>query len=164
MEFDLEGFVGDPTIEKLDGCTVEHLKLIAGRYSVDVSGYVRKPVIKERLLSVLAEQGVLTAQGAVSPREPGEVVFNGQIRMKELELELRRLELKEKEMTCHFEVRKLEEETKRVVRLKELELEIGVAVPSLSTGVPDSWGWSYVYLRRGLYSRKGLSHAGVFTR
>ena len=134
MEFDLEGFVGDPTIEKLDGCTVEHLKLIAGRYSVDVSGYVRKPVIKERLLSVLAEQGVLTAQGAVSPREPGEVVFNGQIRMKELELELRRLELKEKEMTCHFEVRKLEEETKRVVRLKELELEIGVAVPSLSTG------------------------------
>ena len=34
MEFDLEGFVDDPTIEKLDGCTVEHLKLIAGRYSV----------------------------------------------------------------------------------------------------------------------------------
>ncbi|CAL8336607.1 unnamed protein product [Boreogadus saida] len=135
MEFDLEGFVGDPTIEKLDGCTVEHLKLIAGRYSVDVSGYVRKPVIKERLLSVLAEQGVLTAQGAVSPRKPGEVVFNEQVRMKELELELRRLELKEKEMTCHFEVRKLEEETKRVVRLKELELEIGVAVPSLSTGL-----------------------------
>ncbi|CAL8337459.1 unnamed protein product [Boreogadus saida] len=77
--------------------------------------------------------------------------------MKEIELELRRLELKEreisslreaeissslrekeislkeKEMTCHFEVKKLEEETKRVVRLKELELEIGVAVPSLST-------------------------------
>ncbi|CAL8348850.1 unnamed protein product [Boreogadus saida] len=112
MEFDLEGFVDDPTIEKLDGCTVEHLKLIAGRYSVD---------------------GVLAAQGAVSPREPDEAGFNEQIRMKELELELRRLELKEKEMTCHFEVRKLEEETNRVVRLKELDLEIGVAVPSLST-------------------------------
>ena len=115
MEFDLEGFVDDPTIEKLDGCTVEHLKLIAGRYSVDVSKYGRKPVIKERLLSVLVEQGVLAAQGAISPCEPDEAGFNEQIRMKELELELRRLELrekeislKEKEMTCHFEVKKLE--------------------------------------------------------
>ena len=89
----------DPTIEKLDGCTVEHLKLIAGRYSVDVSKYGRKPVIKERLLSVLVEQGVLAAQGAISPCEPDEAGFNEQIRMKELELELRRLELKEREIS-----------------------------------------------------------------
>jgi hypothetical protein len=93
MEFDLEGFVDDPTIEKLDGCTVEHLKLIAGRYSVDVSKYGRKPVIKERLRCVLA------ARGAISPRESDEAGFNEQIRMKELELELRRLELKEREIS-----------------------------------------------------------------
>ena len=56
-----------------------------------------------------------------------EAGFSEQIGLKELEVELRRLELKEKEITCHFEVKKLEEETKRVLRLKELE--ISVAVP-----------------------------------
>lgn len=38
-----------------------------------------------------------------------------QVRLKELELELSRLDLKQKEIDCNLGVRKLEEETKRVL-------------------------------------------------
>ena len=43
-------------------------------------------------------------------------------KMAKLQLEMRRLAIKEKEIDGNLEIRKLEEETKRIVRLKELEL------------------------------------------
>lgn len=38
------------------------------------------------------------------------------MKLKELEVELRRLDLREKEMQCSLEVKRLEEKTKRVFR------------------------------------------------
>lgn len=50
--------------------------------------------------------------------------------LKELEVEVLRLSIKEKEVSHEFELRKIEEETKRQVRLKELELQHAAPVGS----------------------------------
>lgn len=62
MEFDLEKFMGNPTREKLETYTKEHLKLIAEKLEISVSKQDRKKLIKDQLLSVLVERGVRTCR------------------------------------------------------------------------------------------------------
>ena len=122
MEFDIEDFVVDPAWGKLDACTKENLKLVADRFDIVISKHGKKQVIRDQLGSALLETGVLSAVGGGVTSPKVEESFSDQVKLKELELELRRLDVKEKEIDCNLQVRMLEEETKRVVRLKELEV------------------------------------------
>lgn len=112
---------------------LKYLKLIAEKLEISVSKQDRKQVIKDQLLSVLVERGVLSAdEGArVIKSEAGGA---DQVKLKELEVELWRLDLREKEMQCILEVKRLEEETKRVLHSKELGLSVvGSPVPQKSS-------------------------------
>jgi len=136
MEFDLDDFVEKPTIEKLDKCTKESLILIAEKINIPISKQVAKHVIKEQVCAALEKEGLLlTARSNVqtmslTTRVDGAGISE-QLRLRELVLEMRRIELREKEM--EMELRKFEEETKRVVRIKELEVG---ATASLSAAQP----------------------------
>lgn len=118
MEFNLEDFVSGPTRGKLEACTKANLAEIAERFDISISRQDRKQVIKDQLV----ERGLMSAgvgaQGVVTQPKAEEVGLVEQVRLRELELELRQLDLKEKEIDCSVEVRKLEEETKWVLHFK----------------------------------------------
>ncbi|KAM7406893.1 hypothetical protein PAMA_002878 [Pampus argenteus] len=121
MEFSVEEFVAHPTLEQFHTCTKEQLISLATFLEVPLSKQMKKQVMKAELLSVLTKKGLLsdvTLKTAVAGSDGSEAV-----RLKELEIEMRRLDLKEKEFFGELEVRKMEEETKRQIRLKELELQ-----------------------------------------
>lgn len=88
-------------------------------------------MIKDQLLSALVERGLFSSDvGVVTSPKSEEVGLAEQVRLKELELELRRLDLNEKDTDSGLKTRQLEEETKRVVRLKELELNAAMSQQS----------------------------------
>ena len=125
MDFDLEGFVTGPTRGKLDACSKQQLGLIAGRFDVAISKHSKKQVIKEQLLAALIDQEVLSEElGVDSFSKDEETEISPKMAELQLQLEMRRLAIKEKEIDGNLEIRKLEEETKRIVRLKELELTL----------------------------------------
>ena len=113
---DLEDLCNGPTCDKLEWCTKENLKLIAERFDIIIIKQGKKQVIKDQLLSALVEQGLLSAGVGVVTSPKSEAGFTEQVRLRELELEMHRLDLKEKEIDRGFEVRKLEEETKRAFK------------------------------------------------
>ncbi|KAI9519813.1 hypothetical protein NQZ68_024674 [Dissostichus eleginoides] len=118
MDFDLEGFVSDPTRGKLDTCNKPQLELITGRFDVAISKQSKKQVIKEQLLAALIDQEVLSEEVGVdyfSKDEETEV--SPKMAELQLQLEMRRLAIKEKEIDGNLEIKKFEEETKRIVRL-----------------------------------------------
>ncbi|KAI9546040.1 hypothetical protein NQZ68_031330 [Dissostichus eleginoides] len=116
MDFDLEGFVSDPTRGKLDECNKPQLELIAGRFDIAISKHSKKQVIKEQLLAALIDQEVLSEEVGVDYFSKDEETPT--MAELQLQLEMRRLAIKEKEIDGNLEIRKLEEETKRI----ELEL------------------------------------------
>ncbi|XP_071059089.1 uncharacterized protein [Pseudochaenichthys georgianus] len=126
MDFDLEGFVGDPTRGKLDACSKQQLGLIAGRFDVVVNKQNKKQIIKGQLLAALIEQEVLSEEEVDVPMDDGTEVSQ-KVSDLQLQLELRKLmvrekesdnRLREKEIACNLELRKYEAE----LRLRELEL------------------------------------------
>ncbi len=124
MEFQLDEFVAQPTLDVFHHCTRDQLIDIADHFGVVVSKLLRKPVIKSELWSALSEKGVLSAEpGTPETSTPSkEQNLTEMLRIKELELEVRRLDLKEKELNNDLELRKMEEETKRQIKMKELEI------------------------------------------
>lgn len=100
MEFSLEDFVADPTLEKLDGCNKNNLISIAAQFEIPVVKQDKKEIIKEQIQSALAEKDILPPVEKVST-EAGVGVSDGELRKMELQIEMRRLE-------CDFELRKME--------------------------------------------------------
>lgn len=124
MEFSLEDFVAQPILDKFHRFTKEHLIVVADHFDVTVSKQSRKQVIKSELWSALSERCILPcdpgtpkAGSPVGKHNSAEI-----LRLKELEIEMRHLDIKEKELHNELEIRKMEEETKRQICLKELEL------------------------------------------
>lgn len=126
---DVDDFMAHPSHDKLQLCPKEHLIFVANNFGITVSKWARKQVIKSELLAALSDKGVLSSSAAMmsSPakQEPGE-----QLCLKELELEMCRLaieekelsvKIKEKELQNELELRKME--VKGQLRLKELELK-----------------------------------------
>ena len=70
---------------------------------------------KEQLLAALVDQGLLSEEVGVASFPKDEETAVSQ-KVRELELEMRKLMIKEKEIDCNLEIRKLEEETKRILR------------------------------------------------
>ncbi|KAE8278034.1 hypothetical protein D5F01_LYC23910 [Larimichthys crocea] len=121
MEFSVEEFVAHPSLEQFHSCTKEQLISLATVLEIPLSKQMKKQIMKAELLSVLTKKGLLNdvpLKGVVAGSDGGEAV-----RLKELEIEIHRLDLKEKELFGELEIRKMEEETKRQIRLKELELQ-----------------------------------------
>ncbi|XP_034096305.1 uncharacterized protein LOC117562564 [Gymnodraco acuticeps] len=125
MDFDLEGFVGDPTRGKLDACSKQQLGLITGKFDVVVNKQNKKQIIKGQLLAALIDQEVLSEEEVDVPIDD-ETEVTQKVSDLQLQLELRKLmvreesdnRLREKEIACNLELRKYEAE----LRLRELEL------------------------------------------
>ena len=131
MEFDLDGFVRQPTLEQLNKCRKVDLMLIASGYDVQVPPGIRKEELRQLLVEKLWEKGVLSVsasaesagKGDVEIREPVPPVtpvhsdppFTPGLSAEELRLTLR---IREMEMRN----RQLEVEAMHL-RVKALELE-----------------------------------------
>lgn len=126
MEFNAEKFVAHPTLEEFHLCTKEHLISLASFLEIPVTKQMKKQSLKAEISSVLSKKGLLRSEETVKGTDSD---VGQAVRLKELEIEMRRLDLKEKELSNEMEVRKMEEETKRQVRLKELELQQSTASP-----------------------------------
>ncbi|KAJ8375793.1 hypothetical protein SKAU_G00063730 [Synaphobranchus kaupii] len=111
MEFDLERFVDDPTLEQRDSCQKADLVLIAEYFKIDVFHSETKRQIKTK-----ATEGLLERQILFEGADPGESTLiktespDTTTQTRQFQLEMRRLELREKELEAN-------------VRLKELEVE-----------------------------------------
>lgn len=121
MEFNLDEFVKAPTLEVFNKCTKEHLLLVSEHFNVSVPKQAKKKKIKDELLIGLVQIGVFPA--TVLPKEQrgsssDASVVDDAVRLKELEVELGRIALREKEL--HVEQMKVEKDAE--IRLRELEL------------------------------------------
>ncbi len=61
--FDLNDFIKQPSVEKLDNCQKDDLFVIAQHYETFVSRTLLKKDVKACLLAGLIEKGVLIEQG-----------------------------------------------------------------------------------------------------
>ena len=123
MEFSLEGFVAQPTLLLFYQCSKENLLSVAEHYDVTVMKQQSKKVLQRELLAALSDQGILSSGPEVGAVSMKPVQVQEALRMKEMELEMRRLDLKELELRNQVQLRELEERTKLEIRLKELELD-----------------------------------------
>ncbi|KAJ8356399.1 hypothetical protein SKAU_G00191930 [Synaphobranchus kaupii] len=111
MEFDLERFVDDPTLEQLDSCRKADLVLIAEYFKIDVSRSEMKCQIKTKVT-----EGLLKRQILFEGADPGESTLiktespDTTAQTRQFELEMRRLELREKELEAKVRLRELEVE------------------------------------------------------
>lgn len=64
-DFDLDTFVGSPSVEKLCECRKEDLLCIAAHYKIAVSKQLRKSEIRSAVSSGLVQLGVLTLSAGV---------------------------------------------------------------------------------------------------
>ena len=119
MDFTLCNFVEQPTLDLFNGCTKEQLVEIADHFKVGISKQLRKHEFKTELWSALTALDVLPPE----PVSPSKDKSFEMLRLRELDLEMRRLDLKEKELVYDLEMRKMEEETKRQIKMKELEIQ-----------------------------------------
>lgn len=125
MEFSLDEFVSVPTMEVFNKCTKENLLLLAEHYKVEVSKQSKKATIKAELFNAFAQRSIFPPLSL--PKSPllsaSDSVSDENVRLKELELELERLAVKERELYYLnvLEQKKLEQQTQ--IRLREMELE-----------------------------------------
>lgn len=71
MEFSLEDFVADPTLEKLDCCNKNKMISIAARFEIPVVKQDKKKIIKGQIHSALAEKDILPPVVKVSTEYHG---------------------------------------------------------------------------------------------
>lgn len=120
MEFKLEDFVRAPTVELVHKCTVEQLLSVAEHFKITVTKQAKKAVIKNEILQGLVQEGVFPA--SVLPKEQrlssSGAAPEDAVRLKELELELGRLALRESEL--RLEQLKVEKDAE--IRIREMEL------------------------------------------
>lgn len=83
-----------PSLEVFDKCTKDNLLLIAGHFGIAVSRQLKKQVIKAELCEALVEKGILSTFEKPVPTKN----VDDAVRLMELEVELQRLRLKEREL------------------------------------------------------------------
>ncbi len=134
MEFDLLAFTLAPTTEVFNQCRKKDLLLIADFFRVSMSRDATKKVIKEELYNELVSTGILPAESLLDVSEGNLAVEEASvlplsietrvdpvtaIKLKELDLELKKQEHDIKVV----QLRTVEVEADRDIRLKTLELE-----------------------------------------
>ena len=132
MEFDLEDFVKQPSLDLFHKCTKDNLVDIADHYNVKVQSTKAKKTLKAELWVALFGKGILPDPGtAASPAKPvvldpnmaASPVKSDEIRKLELELEMRRLELQDKDKERAAKLKEQELQHNATVELKRMELE-----------------------------------------
>lgn len=154
-KFDLEDFAIRPSAQQLEKCRKDDLFAVADLYQIRVSRSALKREVKEVVLKYMVENRILSEEGELAgvanpisssggegaeqtkPQElisidpavllsPQDPLLN--IKLKELELELSWQQYQSQLL----QVKTVELETQRAIRLKELELEIKTKVPNKS--------------------------------
>ncbi len=123
MEFSLEDFVAHPSLKEFEQCTKNNLFSIAAHFKVPILKQDKKQDIKYQLHIALAERKLLPPVSALPSHAAAHP--DPELRKLELQVEMRRLELKDKELQHEFELRKFEiEETGRreSVRIRARQL------------------------------------------
>lgn len=123
--FSLEEFVASPTLEVISNVTRDQLVMIAGHYKIDVTGSPVKADLLKFLIDTLSARGLLESVGgeeATGVSKPAllpapEMPLTPSTPSK-AELELRRLQLREKEIEWEREKSKLEAD-RQMVRERE---------------------------------------------
>ncbi|KAK7945248.1 hypothetical protein WMY93_000976 [Mugilogobius chulae] len=132
MEFNLEEFVKAPTLEVFHKCTKDVLLLLAEQYQIAVTKQAKKAVIKAELLSAFVQSGIFPAAALPkSPRSPSSAAPDDAVRLKELEVEMARLALREKEL--YLEQKKLE--TQKRFDYESWSLKFVHASPNLQSSM-----------------------------
>lgn len=104
--------------------------MIADHYELAVSRQMKKQAVKAELLAALVEKGILPQLQSVPETPEQSCQTSGEaVRLKELEVELQRLALKDKELNylSDLEMKKLD------LRMRELELGVASQVSSRSS-------------------------------
>ena len=108
LRMDIEEFVAEPTVGKLNDCRKDDLIILAAKYDIPIVKQDKKNEIKKQVYLALIEKNILpSADGNVTSAVG---TSDSELRKMELQLEMRRLEkeLREKELQHQFELRKLE--------------------------------------------------------
>lgn len=128
IEFKLAELVESLSLDVFDRCSKANLVLIADHYEVAVLKQAKKQAIKAELYAALVDKEILP-QLQSSPKTPEQSsqFVDEAVRLKELEVELHCLALREKELYYmnDLETKKLEQQTKICMH----ELELGVTSP-----------------------------------
>ena len=96
-EFKLEQFVEFPTLEGFHLCTEDNLLLIANHYNIAISKHIKKQVVK--LYTALVDESILLqVQSTPQTHRQSSQTVDEAVRLKELEVELQHLALKETEL------------------------------------------------------------------
>lgn len=126
MEFSLEDFVAHPSLEKFEQCTKNNLFSIAAHFKVPIAKQDKKQNIKYQLHIALAEKNLLPPVSSV----PSYAITHPdpEVRKLELQVEMRRLELKEKELQhdfelCKFEIEETEQRESARLRARQMSSE-----------------------------------------
>ncbi|KAL2096852.1 hypothetical protein ACEWY4_006059 [Coilia grayii] len=149
--FTLEEFVASPTIAALSQVTRDQLVMIAGHYKIGVTGSPAKAELLKILIDSLSAGGVLEsvgddeAMGGAKPVPLPETPSTPSI--SKADLELRRLQLREKEIEWEREKSNLEadrllirerEKREHELRMKDLEINQALRLKELEIRARES--------------------------
>lgn len=93
MDF-IKDFETDPNFDRFNSLKKQDLIHLAEYFEVAITKTASKQMIKSELLKVLTEKGLLTR--GVSAELTGAQSSESELRFRELEVEIRRLELRER--------------------------------------------------------------------
>ena len=137
MEFKIEEFASNPTIEVLDRCTKAQLGVIADHYEISVNKQDKKKVLKQVVWEGLEKMEVLPgpSESLASIKPVGGQSVDNLVRLKEIELEMKRAELEQRKFEANMVMERfrIEEENKQAIRLRELDIN--------QTSAPQSGGF-----------------------
>lgn len=122
MDF-IKDFETDPSFNKFNSFKKQDLIDLAEYFEVAITKTTSRQMIKSELLKVLNERGLLTH--GVSAEVTGAQSSESELRFRELEVEMRRLELRERELNYEKELKakQMEFEYRKMVLEKELQLK-----------------------------------------
>ena len=139
----LEEFIKSPTLDALSNITHDELLRVAGHYKVEVHGSPVKADLFNLLAEALSAQGIFTdGENTLPDPQRGSPVSDGSTRpiITKATLELRRLELREKEIEWEREKTRLEADRQAVrererweheLKLKDLEITQAIRLKEL---------------------------------
>ena len=137
MEFKLEDFVAQPSLDLLGRCTKAQLCAIADHYDISVSKQAKTQLLKSELASALSDSGILPP--VPSPGTLAAQPVSEEVRLKELEVEMRRLELRERELVYEKEIK----EKQLLFDLEARKMEFDLKKAGLTASSPAMAGGDF---------------------